>query len=128
MTYHSETDLMISPKETTPSKGPLCLFEYQKRNAVYFARKVLKNSSKSVPVYINEHLTRLNSEIFAKTKGLVKEKPLHSIWTREGLIYISVTDSSEERSTIGYLQSRAWRTSCLRSTDLWTSSFVASYF
>lgn len=58
------------------------------RNAILSARKVLKNVATMNRVFINEHLTRTNSLIFAKARQLVKSKSLHSAWTRGGVTFV----------------------------------------
>ena len=42
---------------------------------------------KTDPIYINEALTQTRSELFRKTRELVKSRKLHSCWTFDGRIY-----------------------------------------
>jgi cell division protein FtsB len=39
-------------------------------------------------IYINDHLTHLNSDLAHKARLLVKQKNAHSTWTRDGQVYI----------------------------------------
>lgn len=69
------------------------------RNAVLSARKALKNLADTGRIYINEHLTHLNSQIFAGARKLVREKKLHSAWTRGGLTYVHLSDATNVKPT-----------------------------
>src|SRR5207248_3851333 len=50
------------------------------RNKVYSAKSQLKNSGKRI--FINEHLTKMNSDIFFEARKLVREKKIFAAWTR----------------------------------------------
>lgn len=67
------------------------------RNLIYSARKRLKGSSNSDPVYINEHLTRSNASLFAEARKMVKNKSITSTWTRGGLVYIRRSEDPNEK-------------------------------
>ena len=69
------------------------------RNKVLAAKKLLKEQRHSgLPrIYINEHLTRNNSIIYAKARSMVKEKKLLSTWTNNGYIYTRCSDSPSEK-------------------------------
>ena len=71
------------------------------RDEVFAARKSLwyPPSSKSSSIYINDHLTRSNSLILAKTRRLLKDKKIHSTWTTGGTVLIRLSDSSNEKPT-----------------------------
>src|SRR6218665_410179 len=71
------------------------------RGNILLARKALKTDSddKKSRIYINEHLTSLNATLFTEARKLVKEKSLHSTWTRDGRIYIKRSESNTERPT-----------------------------
>ena len=43
-------------------------------------------------MYINEHLTRTNSELFAAGIKLFKDRKISSIWTRNGCVNIKRTE------------------------------------
>jgi len=60
------------------------------RNRVYAARKILRDSSDSQDsaIYINEHLTKLNAQIFAEARKLVREKKAASTWTAGGRVFL----------------------------------------
>src|SRR6218665_1735718 len=66
------------------------------RGNILLARKALKTDSddKKSRIYINEHLTSLNATLCTEARKLVKEKSLHSTWTRDGRIYIKRSESN----------------------------------
>jgi len=71
------------------------------RNLVFMARKSLRLSSSppmSMPVYINEHLTKHNAHIYSHARKLVREKKLHSTWTSGGITYIRRTSALEDKA------------------------------
>lgn len=67
------------------------------RNSILAARRTLKEQSGANRIFINEHLTKQNSLIFARARRLVREKVLHSAWTRDGMTFIRLTDSVSEK-------------------------------
>lgn len=69
------------------------------RNAVLSARKVLKNLTGMNRIFINEHLTQRNSQIFAGARKFVREKKLHSAWTKGGLTYVRLSDADDVKPT-----------------------------
>lgn len=73
------------------------------RDRVYAQRKSLRTHNITQPgagrVYINEHLTRPSSLLFAETRKLLKQKSLFSTWTREGLIFARLRDNPDEKPT-----------------------------
>ena len=65
---------------------------YRDRALVYGNKRNLKAynnnpTKKTDPIYINEALTQTRSELFRKTRELVKSRKLHSCWTFDGRIY-----------------------------------------
>ena len=62
------------------------------RDRVYESRKLLRKQVGATKVYINEHLTRTNSEIFAAGRRLFKDRKIPSIWTRNGYVYVKRTE------------------------------------
>lgn len=52
--------------------------------------KKLKNTN----IYINEHLTKINSDIFYKARSLYKEKKIFSCWTTNGVTFIKIKVNS----------------------------------
>lgn len=52
----------------------------------------------STNVYINEHLTKLHSSIFAKARSLVREKKIIWDWTAEGMTLVLQTNALNEKS------------------------------
>jgi len=70
------------------------------RDSVYAARKLLRpppNSDKSSAVYVNENLTKHNAGIFAEARKLVRLKKLASSWTMNGMVYVKIGITKEER-------------------------------
>lgn len=65
----------------------------QCRDHVFYARKSLKGSG----VYINEHLTPRNNELFVKARQLLKVKKVAGAWTSNGNIYIKLGTSPDSR-------------------------------
>jgi len=57
------------------------------RNLIYRARLKLRKTS----VYINEHLTALNAQTYAKARALVKSGKANSTWTMSGQTYIRLS-------------------------------------
>ena len=57
------------------------------RNRIYGARLKLRNTQ----IYINEHLTAQNAQIFAKTRALKKSGKVSSSWTMGGYIYVKLS-------------------------------------
>ena len=69
------------------------------RDLIFGARKALWGppGSKSTSIFINDHLTRLNSLIFSKTRQLMKDQRIHSTWTAGGNVLIKLSNSSNEK-------------------------------
>lgn len=69
------------------------------RNLVYSARRSLRHHRlpNDGPIFVNEHLTRLNATIFAQTRKSVREKKIFSTWTSGGHVFIRSTDSETEK-------------------------------
>ena len=67
------------------------------RNSVLAARRALKDLAGSSRIFINEHLTKQNSQIFAGARKLVRERVLHSAWTRGGITFVRLSDADDEK-------------------------------
>lgn len=63
------------------------------RKDVLMSRKALKTNN--VPVYISEHLTPKSAELFAKARRCVEAKRLDAAYTRNGMVYIKATATSD---------------------------------
>jgi len=63
------------------------------RNAVLAARRKLRNES-SRKVYINEHLTRHASKLFAAGRRLLKDKKIAQVWTKNGLVVVKMLNGT----------------------------------
>lgn len=58
------------------------------RDAVLGSRKLLRINIDKSRIFINEHLTRINSMIFARARRLVKAHTIHSAWTAGGRVFL----------------------------------------
>jgi len=62
------------------------------REDVYGARKNLRTlysgNDDEGPIFVNEHLTKTNAQIFAGTRQLLKKKKIHGTWTYGGNIFV----------------------------------------
>ena len=69
------------------------------RDMVYHARRQDKNArqSRNEPVYINEHLTKSNAELFARARSLVRDKKITRAWTAGGLVYIRRSEQAGDK-------------------------------
>ena len=69
------------------------------REMVYQARRELrdKDHSSDNAIYINEYLTKINADIYAHARAMVKDKKLAGTWTRGGLVMFKRTDSEHEK-------------------------------
>ena len=48
-------------------------------------------------MYINEHLTPTQAEIFAHARSMVKKKQLTATWTRDGRVFVKVRDRDQPK-------------------------------
>lgn len=62
----------------------------EKRTEVMQNRKSLKGTN----VYLNDHLSRLNNELFHHARTLRRDKKIHSTWTTNSIIYVKKTETS----------------------------------
>lgn len=74
------------------------LESYTTKSKILSARRTLVASRSSI--YINEHLTEINSKIFAAARSSVKNKRVHSAWSFNGLIYIKANNQLNCRPTL----------------------------
>ena len=63
------------------------------RDNVYESRRLLRKQTTTQGVYIKEHLTKKNSDIFSKGRKLLKEKRITSVWTRNGVVFVRKAES-----------------------------------
>ena len=78
------------------------------RDEVFRAKKKLSlprvdgvnQVSPSERVYITEHLTRKNSDIFFEARKLVKSKQIASAWSYNGLTNVKLTSEAQERPIV----------------------------
>ena len=64
--------------------------------------KIFKNIKKLkyTNIYINDHLTKYNSEIFYKARNLLKDSKIKYCWTVNGITFIKKTESSEKEKIL----------------------------
>ena len=88
----SASDITAGYRIAGPRKGPrpivVCFANRNTRDKVLESRKLLRHHQGNAKIYLNEHLTRGNSEIFAVGRKLLKEKKICSVWSRNGHIYL----------------------------------------
>ena len=65
------------------------------KDAIYTARKTLWTEKK--PMFLNEHLTKLASELYGKARALVKERKIRSAWTSNGQVFIKLDEDPTTR-------------------------------
>ena len=60
---------------------------------------ILKNAKKlkDTGIYINEHLTNINADIFFRARVLKKDKLIHSCWTSNGITFIKLQENSNKK-------------------------------
>ena len=60
------------------------------RDQVYYSRTQLKNymTNRNTRVYINEHLTEVNSLLFKRARELQRAKKISNTWTAQGSVYV----------------------------------------
>jgi hypothetical protein len=60
------------------------------RDRIYASRVQLKNYTTvdNRKIYINEHLTEFNQQLFKKTRQLLRSKKINGTWTHLGSVYI----------------------------------------
>lgn len=70
------------------------------RDSIFRARRSFKSDHQSheKPVYINEHLTKYNADLFARARAMVKNKKFAKAWTAGGLVYIRKSEQPGEKS------------------------------
>jgi hypothetical protein len=60
-------------------------------------------SFNGTPIYINDHLTKHNADLFFKSRQLVKQKEAHSAWVRDGRVYIKWSQNSRATHVVSML-------------------------
>lgn len=91
----------ISSAARLPSKNGRCrplLVSFHSsamRSAVVKARQPRQTLMYAgSPIYINDHLTKFNSDLSYKARQLVKHREAHSSWSRDGQIFIKWSPTS----------------------------------
>ena len=73
------------------------------RNLVLRAKKKLKDCGKNI--FISEHLTKTNSELFYEARKMLKEKKIFATWTMNGLVHVKYTADARTKAVV--IKSRA---------------------
>ena len=68
------------------------------RDVVYHAKKQLKNSREHI--YISEHLTKNNSDLFFESRKLLKDKKIFGTWTQGDQVYVRFSPDPAVRATL----------------------------
>jgi hypothetical protein len=68
------------------------------RDAVYRARRELKGAN--LDVYLSEHLTKTNSELYFEARMRLKARKIAMTWTQGGLVNIKFTKDPGEKPKI----------------------------
>lgn len=69
------------------------------RDQIYYSRKKLYNSD----VYINEHLSKTNADIFKEARKLKKDNKITSTWTKNCQVIIKLNNEKKEVKSIKQL-------------------------
>lgn len=67
------------------------------RNIVYNAKKLLRGSGSNI--YVSEHLTKLNSNLFFEARKLLKERKIYGCWTTGGIVHVKFSPDPGSRPT-----------------------------
>jgi hypothetical protein len=68
------------------------------RDQVYAARRKLWRQTPRVEVYVNEMLTKRNSDLFATCRKLWKQERVSSSWTQNGAVFIKQLPSKGSKA------------------------------
>lgn len=69
------------------------------RDSVYRARRKLSGSNNN-GIYINEHLTKQNDELFLGCRQLKKQRKIYSTWTWHGISYVKCSETSRAKKIL----------------------------
>ena len=96
----SENDIQSSyriPSKSGPRPIIVTFTSKMVRDRVYALRKFL-HKDRSSKIFINDHLTKPNSEIFARVRSLVKDKKFSSAWTWNCHVYFKKGERTNSSS------------------------------
>lgn len=68
------------------------------RNAVMASKKTLKDDDRQI--FLAENLTKATADRFYKARTLVTKKKIHATWTRNGHVFIKLTNDDTSRPII----------------------------
>ena len=93
----SASDIITGYGMPVPKKGPrrpivVCFASRSTREKVFDSRSLLRKQQWDAKIYINEHLTKLNSETFANGRRLLKDRKISSVWISNGYIYLKKSE------------------------------------
>ena len=84
------------PKASTHSSGPrpmMVRFTNRKSRAAVLAAKKKLRHDRNNKIYINEHLTKHSSEIYAEARKMLKNHRIAGAWTRNCNVYVKALES-----------------------------------
>ena len=55
-------------------------------------------------IYINENLTKINSDIFFRARVLRKDKLIHICWTSNGITFIKLQENSTKKRILNFTE------------------------
>ena len=91
--------LPIKQNSASSTRGPapiMVRFTRRKiRDTIFRIRKDLRNTNPGV--YVNEHLTPRNAELYKHARLLVKQKKLVSAWTHNCIVYVKDSEMPGSR-------------------------------
>ena len=102
---------------------------YRERARVYANKKNLKSYNRNPtkqtgPIFVNEALTSRRSELYGKTRQLVKRKKIDSSWTYEGRIFVKLCGPRGKKIVVNSLEDLA----CFRDDDDDDNNNEATHF
>ena len=68
------------------------------RNQVYAAKKFLKGGTSKV--FISEHLTKADSDLFYEARQLLRQKKIFAAWTQNGLVHVRFSPDPTTKATV----------------------------
>jgi len=85
----------LPSRNTTAPRPVIVRFANRKMKSRILAQR---NELKGSNIYMNEHLTKRTSDMFAKARKLVKDRVLLGAWTTNGRLTIKVQDGERVRT------------------------------
>ena len=70
------------------------------RDNVYRAKKQLKATKSTAPVFISEHLTKSAADLFYEARKLLRAKKIHSAWSQNGQVRVKFDNGPTTKPSI----------------------------